>query len=482
MRNADVSHWLIAAALLAAALLTRFYGLGDWPIYRDEKFTILYAAERAASLTNPAYYHLVLASLGLPLAPETAVRLPAAVLGALAIPAMYLLWAPVLGRAGAVLAAVLLLFSPWHLFHSQYARFYGGVVLLTIMSTATFFTALRAGSMPRLVLAVGLALLAVLFHATAVTVLAGFYAWALYVHVTNRGRGAVERRLAKVVVLGGIVPGAALAVVLVPIAADWLAARQGWQVNPVRFAGRLAFDLELVLGAAALLGVLRSLALKQERGAFLLVMLAATAGLPLAATAVFDMRTDYAIAALPLVCIAATQVFLATEADPAAGAAWPRLALPALLLVPLLPPFVSHYLERHTLDAREAVAYVESRREAGDRVYTYSTAYDYYVDAGAALLPYIGHPVLHAGRWEPCLNRYLNTAERVWLLLRRTGDELTPDLERWLTTHAALKWRQYAVRFDRRVEGFEVYLAERPDAPLAPDHCSVERAAAEPAE
>lgn len=482
MRSAVVSHWLIAAALLAAALLTRFYGLGDWPIYRDEKFTILYAAERAGSLTNPAYYHLVLASLGLPLAPETAVRLPAAVLGTLAIPAMYLLWAPVLGRAGAALAAVLLLVSPWHLFHSQYARFYGGVVLFTILSTAAFFTAMRGGSVPRLALALALALGAVLFHATAVTVLAGFYAWALYVLFTGGGRRAAERKLAKLIVIGGVVPGAALAVVLAPIAGDWLAARQGWQVNPLRFAGRLAFDLELVLGAAALLGVLRSLWLKQELGAFLLVMLAATAGLPLAATAVFDMRTDYAIAALPLACIAATQMFFAAGAERAPGGFPTRFAVPVLLIVPLLPPFFSHYLERHTLDAREAVAYVEARREAGDRVYTYSTAYDYYVDAGAALLPYIGHPVLHAGRWEPCLNRYLNSADRIWLMLRRTGDDLAPDLEHWLTTHAALKWRQYAVRYDRRVEGFEVYLAERPGAPLAPDQCAVEQAAAESAE
>src|SRR5690606_20928808 len=129
--------------------------------------------------------------------------------------------------------------------------------------------------------------------------------------------------------------------------------------------------------------------------------------------AVFDMRTDYAIAALPLACIAATQMLFAAGAERAPGGFPTRFAVPVLLIVPLLPPFFSHYLERHTLDAREAVAYVEARREAGDRVYTYSTAYDYYVDAGAALLPYIGHPVLHAGRWEPCLNRYLNSADRV---------------------------------------------------------------------
>ncbi len=484
MRSADVaSHWLLAAALAAAALLTRFYGLGDWPIYRDEKFTILHAAERAASLINPAYYSLVLASLELPLGIETAARLPAAVLGVLGVPALYLFWTPAIGRRAAALAAVLLLLSPWHLFHSQYARFYSGVVLLAIVACALYYRALATGSVPRFAIAIALAAGAALFHATAVTLLAGFYLWAVALAATGRAGSPAGNRLARIAAWGGIVPLLGVGVLLAPLARDWIGLGQGWQVSPVRFAGRLAFDLELVLAAAAALGVLRAVRLRMPVGFYLLAMLAATAGLPLAATAVFDMRTDYAIAALPLACIGAALLLVPGERDASgARARWLEHAVAVLLVVPLLPAFASHYLERRTLDAREVVAFVEARRAPGDRVYNYSTAYDYYVGDGTALLPYIGHPVLHSGRWEPCLNRYLNGAERVWLLLRRTGDPLAADLEHWLTTHARLAWRQYAERYDRRIEGFEIYLAERPDARLEPDGCGVERAAAEPAE
>jgi hypothetical protein len=149
---------LIVCALLIIGGLMRFYGLGAKSLWVDEinaanqsrsianlkrysleghepplRLYVVWALQRAAdkawarlpaSRQSPpnwgVYYRLE----------QAAIRLPAAMFGALSI--LLILW---VGQAvwdwrTGVAAAILLAVSPWHLYHSQDARYYGALIFL----------------------------------------------------------------------------------------------------------------------------------------------------------------------------------------------------------------------------------------------------------------------------------------------------------------------------------------------------------------
>ena len=75
----------------------------------------------------------------------TAIRLPAAVMGIASVPAIYLLARVALRSREALLTAALLAGAYHHIFFSQNARGYAGVMLFSLLGTAFFLRALTRG-------------------------------------------------------------------------------------------------------------------------------------------------------------------------------------------------------------------------------------------------------------------------------------------------------------------------------------------------
>ena len=195
--NISLQDVAIALALTLLAFITRIYGLGTWDIILDEYFTVTDAANRTMTLINPAYYWLVLGSFKLFGVTEWSVRFPSMVLGVISVPVFFITWRNILGRHAALIGSVLIIFSSWHLWHSQYARFYTGVFLFASLAYTFYYSAILSGRRSQLVLSLLCSGVAFLFHATAILVPASIAIFSIailvYDHPSMRG---YSRRIA----------------------------------------------------------------------------------------------------------------------------------------------------------------------------------------------------------------------------------------------------------------------------------------------
>lgn len=127
---------LLAVILSFLAAAPRFYGLGSLSFYGDEETTAFPARSMAqggnAAMPSGMLYHRALPQTWLNalsaqvvgLDRELSYRVPAAFFGTLTIPIFFLMARPLVGAAAALLAALLLAFSDWHIATSREARMY----------------------------------------------------------------------------------------------------------------------------------------------------------------------------------------------------------------------------------------------------------------------------------------------------------------------------------------------------------------------
>ena len=144
---------LLAAIVLVAALL-RFGGITSQSLWWDEVVTWQQSrlpfgdmlSATAADNYPPLYNILATATMRLLGETELALRLPSAILGTLNILAVYWLGRLAAGRPAGLLAALLLAFSPYHLWYSDEARMYA---LLACSATLFAGTVLSFAERPR---------------------------------------------------------------------------------------------------------------------------------------------------------------------------------------------------------------------------------------------------------------------------------------------------------------------------------------------
>lgn len=143
----------LLALLLAAAAAVRGIGL-EQDLWMDEVFTLTDFVRLPVGLILSSYPHdnqhllytlLAHASCSLFGESATAVRLPAVALGVASLGALARLGALVLGRREALLAVALLAFSYHHVWFSQNARGYTGLLLGTLLATDLFLRGLWRG-------------------------------------------------------------------------------------------------------------------------------------------------------------------------------------------------------------------------------------------------------------------------------------------------------------------------------------------------
>ncbi|MCX5868794.1 MAG: glycosyltransferase family 39 protein [Proteobacteria bacterium] len=148
------SGWELYAvsALFLAGLILRFFHLGHESVWLDEvlsyefaRSSIVEIVRRTAADVHPPLYYLILhpfLSLGIR---EEILRLPSFLFGSLAIPLVYLIGRELYGKPQGLIAALLLAFSPFHIFYSQEARMYPLFFFWVCLSTYLLILALRGG-------------------------------------------------------------------------------------------------------------------------------------------------------------------------------------------------------------------------------------------------------------------------------------------------------------------------------------------------
>jgi mannosyltransferase len=169
-------EWVWLAALVVVGLLLRLHHLGDGLWYDEIETLVEHVRLPLGELLttyqsknqHPLFSLLAHLSIGAFGESAWALRLPAALLGALSPAAVYLLGRLVASRAEAFTAAALLAVSSHHIWFSQNARGYTGLLFWATLATLAFLRLLRD---PR----AGRGMVALYALATA---------FALYTHLT----------------------------------------------------------------------------------------------------------------------------------------------------------------------------------------------------------------------------------------------------------------------------------------------------------
>lgn len=457
--KADV---LFLLGLTLLAFLSRNYLLSDAYLVGDEVTTVETAAERVQSLVNPAYYSLVLLSFKFLGVSEFAARLPAMLLGVLSVPVFFVTWRNIIGRNAALIGSLLIIFSSWHLFYSQYARFYSGVFLFGSLTFYLFYQALLRDDLRRLAAALLAAGVGFLFHVTVAVALAGCAVFALLIVI--RGSSAAQAGLSRRVATIYLALCALGALAAIPFLWDIWQGRQDrgvtWGSGPVKMVLQIAREAQLPIVVAALFGLAMMLRRKAWLGVYFLVGTALPVAFVVVAAGFLNSRSVYMFYALPLfIALAAVlceKVRRAVVSDHPLSAH----ALTVLLLALMTPELLSHYTAKQSLDIRDAVAYIDREYRSDDVVVSFLREFDYYAQDKFPVVGDIGHTKVDANNPAENLDTIIAEQNRVWLVLVRGRNPLARDLEAWLAKHSRLVWRRWEKRLDYTFKTYEIYLVE----------------------
>jgi len=144
--------WLLLA-IIGLALFLRLYGLGDESLKADETFSVLWSVQDPVSIIkstaliehHPPFYYLclhywmILFGEG-----ESAIRVLSALLGIMSVVVLYKVGRELFNRNIAITASFLMAINAFVITHTQEARQYGFLLLLTLVSFLYFIRIIQA--------------------------------------------------------------------------------------------------------------------------------------------------------------------------------------------------------------------------------------------------------------------------------------------------------------------------------------------------
>ena len=455
------NDWAIFVGLLLIAIVTRVYGLSQWPLVGDEYHTYNKAYERLTSFVNPAYYFLTVVSFKFFGVSEWAARLPACVLGIFSVPVFYLTWNRVIGRNAAVVSALFVLFSSWHLWYSQSARFYSGVFLFASLAYYFFYRSIREDRFAFLAWSLLTMVLAILFHLTAalIPVSLGAYCFAVVLFRSSRAQNSI--RVSAVFLGICIIIGLAALPFSYETLKAWENTGQKWGYNPILFGLQILKYVQVPIAVSAFFGGLILLHKDRWTAIFFGFSIIVPILFLLPVSAVSSVRPDYAFYTLPLIIGLAGVLcgeIIALDRD----RRFASVAVSVLIIVSLLPEFASHFTGKVSLDARDAISFIEREYQPGDRVVSFAD--------GGVIGQYskrtlekssVSHYVYdNSVDWASALHSYKNSSTRTWIILPISRKLPAKGLDKWLLLHGNLMWRKVATRFDYTHKGYEIFLVD----------------------
>lgn len=396
-------HLVYLAGFTLVATILRLYRLGDWAVWVDEAHTFRdvtipleqWQNDPGSTSSYPlSYYLLRVLSWAFELGPENLsegfLRLPFAIFGVLSVPTLALVARDMIGRKAALLAALFLAVSPWHIYWSQNARSYAMVFFFSLLGIGALYHG-RVRRIPWMILAaVGCLVVAGLCHPTAYQVAFGLLAYLLGTWIRHHRRAGGLGRWAPLVFF-------VVLVLLAPLMLD-VVQRVAEVKRPEFSFLHLVQTLCYFVGIPILVAAVGGMLLLFDRGARPASFLASLLILPLiglaatAASGLFPkLSAQYSFAVLPAIYIlAATSIMHMVQSFRGIG------LRPLVLRLMAMGVFVFHMLGQDYLYfAREfgwrprwaeAMQYVqtEALRLGQDKITLLTTnepSMSYYADA-----------------------------------------------------------------------------------------------------
>ena len=191
---------LILLALFSYGAYLRFHDLGV-SLYDDEINTRERAMQSVTHTlqTRPYPLYYLSAKLALGLADsEMALRLPSFIAGLLSILAIFGLVRHLHSRSAGLVAAALLAFNPFHITHSDFARYYALLMLFTILTVWSLTLVLERGRWHQWLAYILSAFLAMASHVIFIPALAMLNVGAALYLLGQKSRGSLKRRVLQV--------------------------------------------------------------------------------------------------------------------------------------------------------------------------------------------------------------------------------------------------------------------------------------------
>lgn len=453
----------IALILLLIAALSRFYGIWLWDLVDDEYFTATHAYERFKSFVNPAYYSLVVLLYEIFGREEWLSRLPALLLSMITMPVLYILCAKTFGRKAALFSVLIVIFSSWHLYFSQLARFYAGVFFFACIAYFYFYKAIYSPRLKHLIFALVASVLAMSFHVTAVFVPFSIAAAYFFIFLFYR-KNEDEVVLNNIKLYLGlcIVFGLVAVPFLFGVLDRWVSTGQSWGYGAILIIPQLVKYIQIPIAIAALFGLLVLFTKNRIAALFFtctilipcLFLIAASSFMAVSPSYVFYILVPVVVLA-GIACSECQRIL--SENKQFLLSYFPT----ALLLALLVPSFASHYLAKISLNFESAEAYVASELKAGDKVLSFIPGFEANSTSPYELLPFISFERDNGTEWSDALNNVLEEDENLWIVISSKRKPIARKLEHWLFCNAKLVWQDHAVRVDYEVDGYQVFLSSR---------------------
>ena len=449
----------ILILLFLVAIVSRFYGIWAWDLVNDEYFTATKAYERYASIINPAYYTLVVITYKLLGSAEWLSRLPAFIIAVFSIPVLYYSWSRNIGRNAALFASGILIFSAWHLWFSQYARFYIGVFLFSSLAYFFFFRAVYVARINSLIWALIFSVIAMSFHVTAVFVPVSAAAAYLAIFLLQKDKEYVNYKNLKTYLILCLIAGVLITPVLFMVLSRWVSTAQTWGYGAILIIPQLVKYIQVPIVIAALFGWLVLFRKDTVAAIFFMVAMVVPAVFLIAAAPFMAISPSYAFYILPLAVILAG---IACEEVRVHMSATHSFAVSAviffLLISTLLPSFASHFLDRKSFHFNSVIEFIDENFQSSDRVLSFKPGFELPDDKELVLLPYISFERDSSVNWNNELQSLLDVDNRTWIVISSKRKPFAPHLEQWLFCNAKLVWQKYATRLDYEVNGYQIYL------------------------
>ncbi len=363
---------ILLAAILVVAVALRLYRLGSWPFEQDELYT-LHDAEIFGEFVNflrPLYYFLQHLLLQVLPASPLFLRLPPFVFGVLGVWLTWRLARRNFGVPAGLVAAFLASISAWHLYASQFARYWTLVYALAALLYIALPWAVDRDRPTAYGLALLVIILGTLTHPTFVFPAVGFILGIFLVSREGRlGWQAPSRRAW--LFLWGPLATLGVAGFLFLYLRGSLSGLQGTRglTAALRLVPAMVQWATPVVVTVALIGLVYLLARPgPDRRWGLLSALGLASGLSLliAAATSRSVYADYAMAMLPLVYVAVGGAVQRLAESLGTRSTAFALAAGLVLAAGVLPGTVSHLSDGTRFDYRPAYAYLE--RTAGDQL------------------------------------------------------------------------------------------------------------------
>jgi mannosyltransferase len=272
-------HLLALGGITLLALVLRMYKLGEWSFWIDEVYTIQRVQNVLASFSfnTPISLWLITATMEIFGNSDWSARLAPALIGVISIPLIYFPVRKLFDPGVAILSALFLTLSPWHIHWSQNARFYTALMLFYFFSTLAFyfwfeknrFAYLAAGT-----LLLGLAILE-RWMAFFIVPIIGVYLLALKFLPYETPAGVNRKNILLLVIPGFLFFFSQVYLTIFSASNSFFeiffAHFIGYQHNPVRVLFSVIYDVGLPLFILALAGGIYLISQKSRIGLYLFI-------------------------------------------------------------------------------------------------------------------------------------------------------------------------------------------------------------------